>query len=619
MRQLKGWQKIVTECLLVCLALFQLYTAFFGIIEPRLQKVVHLTFVMTIAFLLYKPTKKSVVDKITLIDALLSLMSLSVGLYIIFNCSRLNWRLEHVTKVLPIEVILGTTAVILLIEAVRRVVSPAMAILIIASLAYFFICPYLPEILYYRQLPYSRIIEDLYLLENEGMYGTITAISATVVAIFIIFGAFIESTGVGEFFIKFATTLAGKSRGGPAKIAVLSSGLFGSISGVAVANVYSTGTFSIPLMKSLGYSAIFAGAVEAAASTGGLIMPPIMGSGAFIMAELTSIPYIKICYAAALGAVFYYFSLMIMVHLEASKLGLKSLSKEQISSWKPILKNFYFITPIIVIVYFLMKGFSPIMAACSAIISTMVISFFNKKTMFTPLKFLETLKLGGKNLIMVALACAGSGLIISVLINTGAALSVSSIVLSIAKGRIIIALFLIMITSIILGMGLPCVVAYIIAVSVGGPPLIEMGCSVTSVHLFIFYFSIFAVVTPPVALAAYAGASLAKSDPLKTGFVAFKLALAGFIIPYAFMYNPALLLRGSLFEIIRSGFFTTVAVIILAGAVVGYLGRNLTLWERIILLAVIPFFILPFSSLTWIMVLLIIMLAGYIFIKSKKI
>jgi len=620
MRELEGWQRIAVGAWLVCASLFQLYTAAFGFLEPRLQRSIHLTFILVTVFLLYPANKKSPKNKITLMDIIFSLVSLFPCLYIIVNCDRLNWRFEHVTKLLPIEVILGILAVIVLIEAVRRAVAPSMAYLTGIFIVYCFICPYLPGILYYKQLSFERIIENLYLLKDTGMFGSITGISATFIATFVIFGAFIQNTGIGEFFTKFACRIAGETRGGPAKVAVVSSGFFGSISGVAVANVYATGTFTIPLMKKLGYNSVFAGAVEAAASTGGMIMPPIMGAGAFVMAEITGTPYIKICSAAALGAILYYLAVGMEVHFEANKIGLRGMPKEQIVPWRVILKKFYLIIPLIGLIFLLIEGYSPHMAAFYSIVLAILVSFFSKNTMFSPVKFLETLALGAKNMVMVALACAGAGLIISIVSNSGLGLSISNSVVTLSGGNLFIALFLIMITSILLGTGLPCTPAYIIAISVGAPALLKMGVSLLSAHLFVFYFAILAAITPPVAMAAYAGASIAKSDPVKTGFTAFKLALTGFLVPYAFVYNPSLILQGQFSQIISSAIFSIFSVVLLAAAIIGWLNKLLSFWERIILVLLALVLIFPLLSLTillWVRMSIIILVIG-IFIKARQ-
>lgn len=598
MRKLIGLQKTFVGILLVFISAFYLYTAITGVMEPRLHRSIHMTFLLSLSFLLYPATKKSPKDRFTPFDFFLSSLSFITGFYIILNAGSLNWRLEHITEILPIEVIFGTITCILVVEGIRRAVVPTLAYLVAILIAYMFVCPFLPGLLKFKQLPYARIIENLYLLKDEGIYGSLTGITATFVALFIIFGAFLQNTGISEFFINLSCKLAGKSVGGPAKIAVVASGFFGSISGVAVANVYGTGTFTIPLMKELGYPPLFAGAVEAAASTGGMIMPPVMGVGAFVMSEITGIPYATICISAALGAIFYYSSIGLIVHFQAIKLKLRRVPDDKIVSWREIIKKSYMLLPLFVLICFMFKGYSPFSSAFYSILATIVVNLFDRKNSMTIKKFIETLKLGGEGMIMVAIAVAGAGIIISVIVNSGLGLALSSIVVSFSQGNLLFALVLIMLTTMILGMGLPCTPAYIIAISIGGPALLKMGINVLNAHLFVFYFAILAEVTPPVALAAYAAASLSKADPIKTGWTAFTIAISGFIVPYMFIYSPAILLQGNLQDIFLIIILLSSSVFFLSIGVVGYFKKILRTYERIIMCLVSLFLLFPINFLT---------------------
>ena len=503
-------------------------------------------------------------------------------LYLMLSDARLNMRYEMIDPVYPIETVLGLINIILLIEAVRRVVVPAMAILISLFLVYLVTSPLLGGIFYSKPMPLSRMVEILYLFTSEGIYGSIIGVTATLVAVFVIFGAFMQNTKTGEYFTNLAVSLAGRSIGGPAKIAVISSGLFGSISGVAAANVYATGVFTIPLMKRLGYRKQFAGAVEAAASTGGLIMPPIMGAGAFVMSEITGIAYVHIIKAAVIGAIFYYLSILIKVHFEAKKENLRGMDEDEIISTKQVLKDSYQLIPLIVLVIFLVIGYSPFMAAVYGILATFLMTFIKRDTWMTPKKLYETFELSGKNLIMLAVTCAGAGMVISIVTYTGLALGIASVIQSWSGGFLLPALMLIMVTSILMGMGMPCPPAYIVAVTIAARPS-ALGIDVLTAHLFVFYFAILAEVTPPVSIASYCGAAIAGSDPLKTGWEALRLALVGFIIPYIFVYNPAFLMRGSFLEIIALCILVFYAVVTMASSMRGYFNRTLKLWERAIL------------------------------------
>ncbi len=584
MRNLSGWQRWIVGGWLVCAVLVILYTAAFGIFEPRIQRAQHLLFLLPMAFLLYPATKKSPQDRITITDAILAVLAVIPSLYLIIESERLMFRLDYVDPVLNIEIAFGLLNIFLMLEGVRRAVSPAMAALIGLAFVYLFITPYLPGILYAKAFPLDQIVEIQYLLIGDGIYGFITGISATFVAVFVIFGAFVQTSGVGEFFTNLACRAAGGARGGPAKIAVISSGMFGSISGIATANVFATGTFTIPLMKRLGYRKQFAGAVEAAASTGGQIMPPIMGAGAFIMAEITEIPYFTIIVAAVIGAVLYYIGVGMMVHFEAVKLGLRPMDKKELPPLSQLLRESYLLIPIIGLVYFLVIGYSPFMAAFWAILLSFVVSFFRRKSMMTPRRLLGTLELGGRNMVMVAMACAGAGMIVSVITQTGLGLAFSGTLIALSGGILLVAYILVMLMSIILGMGVPVTAAYILAISVGGTAMIALGSDLLSAHLFVFYFAILSGVTPPVCIAAYAAASISGSDPLKTGFQAFRLAIVGYLVPFAFIYNPALLLRGTVLEILTAVLLMVAAIILIAIGFTGCFTKKINIPTRLLLI-----------------------------------
>lgn len=570
MKSFNNWKDKAIGAWLVCLSTFQLYTAVAGICQPRVQRGIHLLFLLPAAFLLFPRTGSSPRNRIGWVDGALAFLSLFPPLYIIFNYDRLTERLEFIDPVLPVELLLGALMILLLLEAIRRAVVPAMSILIAAFFAYLYIAPYMTSVFYAKAISFDEIIEMQYLITDAGIFGSITGVSATFVALFVIFGAFMEITRTGQFFTDLSCRLAGRSRGGPAKIAVISSGLFGSISGVAAANVYSTGVFTIPLMKKLGYRAQFAGGVEAAASTGGMLMPPVMGAGAFVMAEITGISYVNIAIAAILGSLFYYASLVLRVHFSALKNNLVGIAEEEMISWRQILKDSYLLIPMIALVVLLLKGFSPFLAAMAAIAMTFVISFAKKETRMTPARIFETLRLSGYNMIMIALACAGADMVVSIVTHTGLALGIATVITNWSGGYLLPAMLLIMVTSLTLGMGLPCTPAYVIAITIGGPALLAMGVHLLEAHLFVFYFAILAGITPPVCVPAYCAASIAGSKPLQTGFEAFQLAIVGFLIPYVFVFNPALLLKGTLMEILTVCLVMFIALLFFAATLSGF-------------------------------------------------
>jgi TRAP transporter 4TM/12TM fusion protein len=593
MREIKGFQNWIIGGWLVTISIFQLYTAFLGIMQPRFQRGIHLFFLLPIAFILFPASSKSPKDRITVFDGIFALLAIFPPLFIMLSDERLTYRLQFIDPVLTIELVLGLLNIILLLEAIRRAVVPAMSILVGLFFVYLLIAPNLPGVFFNKPTPLAEIIEMQYLFTEEGIYGSITGVSATFVALFVIFGAFMESTRTGEFFTNIASRIAGTRPGGPAQIAVISSGLFGSISGVAAANVYATGTFTIPLMKKMGYKKQFAGAVEAAASTGGMLMPPVMGAGAFVMSEITGISYVKIIVAAALGAVLYFISIGMRVHFTAIRDNLVGLTKDQLLPLKDLIKDIYLLIPLVGLVSMLLSGYSPFMAASVAIIISFFISFLKRDTMMTPRRLWDTLKLAGKNMIMIALACAGAGMVVSIVTHTGLGLGIAAVITNWSGGYLFPALVLIMITSLVLGMGLPCTPAYIIAITIGGPALLAIGCDLLASHLFVFYFAILASVTPPVCIAAYCGAAIAGSEPLKTGYEALKLALVGFLVPYLFIYNGALLMQGPVIEIFTVFVLLLFSTYFLAAGLSNYFFGRLKYWQRafIILIGMLLIFI----------------------------
>jgi len=585
LRELSGWKNAAIGVWVVVLILFQLYTATFGIFQPRIQRGVHLLFLLPLAFFLFPATKKSPTDRFTFMDASLAFLSLFPTLYVIAHNETLLLRLQFVDEVSTLEMVLGMLMIGLMLEGIRRAVVPAMTYLIVGFFVYLFVAPYLSGVFYSAAPSLSGIVEMQYLFTDDGIFGSITGVSATFVAIFVIFGAFMEKTRTGQFFTDLACRLAGKGQGGPAKIAVISSGLFGSISGVAAANVYSTGVFTIPLMKKLGYRPRFAAAVEASASTGGMLMPPVMGAGAFVMAEMTQISYLDIVVAAMLGATLYYISLVLRVHFTAQKEGLQGVSEDSLVPYKQILKDSFLLIPMVALVVLLVQGFSPFLAANSAIAISFLISFIKKETRMTPRRLWSTLRLSGTNMIMIALACAGAGMVVSIVTNTGLGLGLAAVITNWSGGIALPALMLVMVTSLVLGMGLPCTPAYVIAITVGGPIMLALGYQLLSAHLFVFYFAILAGVTPPVCIPAYCASAIAGSKALQTGFEAFKLSIVGFLIPFVFVNNPTLLMKGTLTEIVVLTIVLIVAVTLFAGVLSGYLHKKLNLLERLTVLS----------------------------------
>ena len=594
MRKLEGPARYVMSAMCTVLGLFHLYAAFRGSFPPYIQRGVHLLVLLPIIFLIYPATRKSPADRVTRCDLLWACAAALPSIYIVVQRSYLENRIQFVTPVTPTELILGTILILAVLEAVRRAVSPVMAGLIAVFVLYLPLGKYLPGIFYHRGFSFAKIIESIYLPTGEGVYGLLMGISATHIILFIIFGSFIFFIGAGEFFTDFSRMVAGGLVGGPAKIATLSSCLFGSISGSAVANVYATGTFSIPLMKRTGFKPEFAGAVEAAASTGGQIMPPIMGAAAFILAENLSMPYIKVALSALMPALLFYFSIWMMIDFRCRKEGLKGESRDSLPHFKEVRKRLYLFIPIVLLFGMLCLGYSPLLSCFLTILVCIVMSFFQKETYMTPKRIVLTFTDAGSSAAMVAVALAGAGIIVVSVTQTGFALTMGSMILSLAGGVKFLMLILIAVVTIILGMGMPTTAAYVITAALGVAPLIQFGINPLAAHLFIFYFAVMSNITPPVAIAAYAGANIAKSDPMKTGWEAFIVAMAGYIVPFMFVYSPILVLQeGTAAETAVACITATFGVVILAAALQGWFLGKLAWWMRGMLFAAALGLIIP--------------------------
>jgi len=583
MRKLTGPLRTFIGVWAAAIAVFYLYSSIFGTFQPRIQRGVSLLFLLPLGFLLYPATKKSPRDRPSALDFALAIASMLPSLYVIVFNETLNTRMTMVDPVLSIEVVLGLVNILLIIEAVRRVVVPAMAILILAFFAYVFVAPLLPGVFYARPLSLARLVEINYLVSDVGIYGSIMGVMATFVAIFVIFACFMEGTNTGAFFTNFASRIAGRGIGGAAKTAVVASGLFGTISGVGVANMYATGSFTIPLMKKCGYKPQFAAAVAASSSTGGQIMPPIMGAAAFVMSEITGIPYWTIALAAALPAALYYASIFTRVHFVALKDKLRPVDEKDMLPWKQLIKDCYLLLPLVALIVMLSIGWSPFGSCTIAIATSFAMSFLRKGTMLTPKKLYKVFESSGLSCVMIAITCAGAGMVVSIITYTGLGLGIATLVAKLSGGFLLPALILVMITCIIMGMGLPCTPAYIISVVIGAPAMSALGIATLPAHLFVFYFAILAELTPPDAVIAYCAASIAEADAWKTGWEASLLGVMGYLIPFVFVYNNAILLRGPIYATIATLMLLSVMLILNSSAVTAYFFRPIGLATRIAL------------------------------------
>ena len=578
-----GFMAKVISALAITFSVFQLYTAIFGVLDAQLQRAVHLGFAMALSFLLY-PTRKSWSrNKLHPLDLVLAVLSAASPAYICICYQQLAMRSGIVT---PVDLIMGVMGLLLVIEATRRVVGIPMVVVVLVFLAYAFAGPYMPGVMAHRGLTVQQLIGHLY-YTTEGIFGIPLGVSSTFIFLFILFGAYLESTGLGKFFIDLANAVAGWASGGPAKVAVLSSAFMGTVSGSSVANVAGTGSFTIPMMKKLGYRKEFAGAVEAASSTGGQLMPPVMGAAAFLMAEFVGAPYIEIVEAAVVPAMLYFAGLWLGVHLEAKRTNLKGVPRDQLpKAWLIFKERGHLALPLIVIVYLLVSGYTPMRAALVAIVLSILASSLRKSTRMKPIEIVNGLESGARNVLGVVIACAAAGIIIGVVTKTGVGLKLASGLLALSGGMLLPTMFFTMITSLILGMGVPTTANYVITSTIAAPALIQMDVPVLAAHMFVFYFGIIADVTPPVALAAYAASGISGGKPLLTGVNASKLAIAAFIIPYIFVLSPELLMINAT----PTGILWAVATAIigmvgLSSAMIGYLYYYSTWYERIILFA----------------------------------
>jgi len=579
-RQLTGWQYWTVAALAIAASCFHLYTAAFGLLFAMEQRTIHWLLMGTIIFLLYPISSKRPTNKIDIWDWVLA------GL-LIYGCFNIliNWDAiaAREGRAIASDVYLGAIMTILVIEATRRTVGWPLPIVAIVALIYAVAGPYLPGMLAHPGFSISELAPFMY-LRTDGIFGVPLGVSASFIFLFVLFGAFLNISGAGQFFIDLAFALTGRSRGGPAKAAVVASALMGSVSGSSVANTVTTGSFTIPLMKSVGYPSHFAGAVEAASSTGGQIMPPVMGAAAFVMAQFLGISYWTIVVAAAIPALLYFFSIFAMVHFRAGREGIKGIPKSELPQVSKVLKaGWHLLLPVVTLIVFLALGYSAIKAVFWSIVLLIVVSWIGpKEYRMTPERILKAFIEGGTAAVEVAAACACSGIVIGVVGITGLGLAFTSFIIGLSHGILFLALVLTMIASIILGMGLPTTAKYIILSTLAAPAIHKMGVPMLAAHLFILYYGVIADITPPVALAAYAGAGIARANAMRTGFTALGLALAGFIVPFMFAYNQALLFQAPLWKVLLTSGTAILGVIALAACVQNYYISKLNLLERVL-------------------------------------
>ncbi|MFE4240661.1 TRAP transporter permease [Peribacillus butanolivorans] len=587
-RKLTGILGYIAFIGLLAFSLFQLYTAVFGVFTAQIQRTIHLGFALSLIFLLFPANRKKRQKgkfQIAWYDIILAVLSIGVGAYwplffedLVMNVGRLG----------TLDFAVGLVAILLVLEATRRAVGLPIMVIAIVFVLYGLFGQYMPGFLSHRGLTFERMVQTMF-FSTEGILGTPLAISSTFIFLFLLFGSFLIRTGVGQYFNDLSTAIAGRRIGGPAKVAIFSSALQGTISGSSVANVVTSGAFTIPMMKNLGYKKEFAGAVEAAASTGGQLMPPIMGAAAFLMVEFigNGITYWDIAKAASIPAILYFSGIWIMTHFEAKRLGLRGLTKEEMPSKKEVFGKIYLLIPIIAIVLLLMSNITVTHAALYSIVISVIVGFINKDVRMKFIDIIYALVDGARTALAVAAATASAGIIVGIVTKTGLGLKLANGLIDLSGGYLIPTLMLTMVAALVLGMGSPTTANYVITSTIAAPAIILLGVPDLSAHLFVFYFGIIADITPPVALAAFAAAGVSGGEPIKTGIESSKLAIAAFIIPYIFVLSPQMLMIDTTWMEVAWIVFTAMTGMIAIGAgVIGYWVRGMHWLERILAIVV---------------------------------
>ncbi len=588
-RNLSGLPGKLIGLWLAAMSLFHLYTAGITTMPIVIQRAIHLTFAIVAVYILYPATRHGSKARTPWYDWVLAAAAAgAIGYIAVF----FNDIARRGATPFPYEIWLGIAAILLVLEAGRRVAGNVLPVLSVLFLLYCHYGRYVPGMFQIRGYSLNRIIQHMY-LTPEGIFGVALGVSATFVIVFIIFGAFLSKSGGARFFNDLALSLAGSKPGGPAKVAVVASGLLGTINGSSVANVATTGTFTIPLMKKVGYSPEYAGAVEACASTGGQIMPPIMGAGAFIMSEFLGISYLSIAFAGIIPALLYYTAIFSNVHIRARKKRLAGLDKSELPRWQKVMYNDgHLLIPVFVIIVTLLMRYTPLRAGFCGVLATVVVSMLRKHTRMNARDVYEALIEGARGGLGVALACALVGFVVGTSSLTSLGLTLSNNIIEISGGRLMPTLVMAMVACLILGMGLPTTANYIVCSTIIAPALIGMKVLPLAAHMFVFYFGIMADLTPPVCLAAFTGAGIAGGNPARTGLNATRIALPSYILPYCFVFSTMILMQNVVVhELAIIVVSAVLGVVSLAGALEGWMFRDLAKWERAV------FMLLAFAAI----------------------
>lgn len=564
----------------VLLTIFQIATASgFYLIDSILLRSCHLAGVFALTFLLYPAVtgrqEGALYSAGRILDVACVVVSLSVIWYFWTNYEVLTSRIPYIDELTDMDYVFGIITLLFTLEVTRRTSGLPLALVAAIGIAYAFAGPWLPGFLHHQGVSAEEFIEHIFVLQ-EGIFGIPLANAATIIFAFILFGAVMEKSGMNDLFLDMACYVTRNACGGPAKAAIFGSALFGSISGSAVANVYGTGNFTIPMMKQVGYRPHFAGAVEAVASTGGQIMPPVMGAAAFIMADITGVGYTGVLKAALIPAILYYASLYWMIHFEAKRYDVVGVPASMIPNFSRIKKRLYYLLAIIILIWLIVIGKSPIMAALIASLAMYILSFISRETRMSLADTVDTLVLAAKNTLMISSCCACAGIVVGVISLTGCGYALISSIASIAGDSQFILLLTMMLVCFVLGMGVPTAPAYILAASLGAPLLVKSGISLVGAHLFLLYFAVLSAITPPVCMASFAGAAVADANPMRTGFTSMRIGIVAFIVPYMFIYSPELLMEGSVVNIIWACITSFIGCILFAAGIQRYLLTSMT-------------------------------------------
>jgi TRAP transporter 4TM/12TM fusion protein len=582
-RKLTGGSRWVVYVICVSWSLFQVYTAAFGLLPAQLQRSIHIAYALLLTYLLFPARVGRSDDRLRWYNWAIAVFAGYIGLYMALNYMRIMQAGGDYSRM---DYIAAGFGILLTLEAARRVVGLPIVCLALFFLIYTYFGRYFPGFMAHRGYSLERIASHMY-LTTEGILGIPLGVAATFIFLFILFGSFREKSGLGQLFIDISNAVAGWASGGPAKMAIVTSALEGTVSGSSVANTVESGSLTIPMMKRLGYRPEFAAAVEASSSTGGQIMPPIMGAAAFIMAEFLNVPYLDIAKAAAIPACLYFFGVFMEVHFEAKRCNLRGLSREELPKFGNVMRERgHLFVPLFAIIIFLSVGFTPLYAALMGLVTCIIAGSLKQATRMSPRQIADGFELGARNAIGVALACAAAGIIIGAITLTGLGLKLGNGLVELAGGNLPLTLIFTMITSLILGMGVPTTANYIITSTIAAPALIQLGVHPLAAHMFVFYFGIVADITPPVALAAYAGSGIAKSNPFWTGVTSTKLAIGAFLTPYIFVYNTSMLWIGATwYSMIQTLITSCAGMTAIGAAMIGYFVAPMNWVERILFIA----------------------------------